>query len=121
FRPFWFDHPERTDLVPVADQFLLGPDLMACPVLAPGVDARDVVVPEDGWVDAWTGEAVAAGMHAAWPAPCPGSPVFVRQANGPLVDAVCGALSGIQRGSVPAGVTTATYEAGLDRDLSVTG
>jgi alpha-glucosidase (family GH31 glycosyl hydrolase) len=35
------------------DQFLFGPDLLAAPVLDPGVTSRKVQLPEGQWVDLW--------------------------------------------------------------------
>jgi alpha-glucosidase (family GH31 glycosyl hydrolase) len=37
----------------VEDQFLLGPDLLAAPVLEPGARERRVYVPAGSWVDLW--------------------------------------------------------------------
>ena len=120
-RPLWYDDPSNPDLYGVSDAFLLGPDVLAAPVLVPGATCRDVVLPAGTWVDAWTGAVQGAGRLRQVPAPCPGMPLFVRQERGDLVRALRPALARIARGSVPAGVTTATYQAGLNRDLKVTG
>ncbi len=119
-RPLWYDHPERNEFYIIDDEFLLGPDILVCTVLDPERTSRTVVIPDDGWLDAWTGEPVSAGTHE-YAAPCPGMPLFVQQQNVALAETLRDALSAIDRGSVPAGITTATYRAGLDRDLSVTG
>ena len=37
----------------VEDQFLLGPDLLAAPVLEPGAETRDVYLPRGEWIDLW--------------------------------------------------------------------
>lgn len=120
-RPFGWGEPADSPRWTVSDQYYLGGDLLVCPVLDPGVTSRDVEIPGEGWTDAWTGEAVPAGKIAGAPAQCPGIPVYARASNAALVEALSGALRGIARGSVPSGVTTATYEAGINRDLSVTG
>jgi hypothetical protein len=106
----------------VADEFMLGADLLVAPVLDPGVTARDILLPPGSWVDAWSGTPFTGGTRlSAHPAPCPGIPLFVRAENRALGTALARSLAGIARGSVPAGVTTTTYRSGLDRDLSVTG
>jgi alpha-glucosidase (family GH31 glycosyl hydrolase) len=119
-RPVWYDHPDREDLYAVDDQFLLGPDLLAAPVLDEGASERDVLLPPGEWRDAWTGETYS-GRLERHPAPCPGSPVFVRAGNAELFRTLNGSLSAVERGSVPSGTITATWSSGVDRDLSVTG
>ncbi len=113
------DRDEDT-LYTIPDQFMLGSDLLVAPVLDPGVTERDVLLPPGEWVDAWTGKRVS-GVLRQCPAPCPGIPVFVRGRNEELTEVLRAALGAVQRGCVPPGVTTATWQAGLDRDLSVTG
>jgi len=135
-RPVWYDgpgkvpglrrtgtlpvHEDRNDPYTIPDQFMLGSDLLVAPVLDEGVTARDVVLPPGEWVDAWTGETVS-GVLSQWPAPCPGIPLFVRVDNHELLATLQPALAGIQRDTVASGVTTATWQAGLNRDLNVTG
>ncbi len=119
-RPVWYDHPDREDLYAVDDEFMLGPDLVAAPVLDEGVSERDVLLPPGEWRDAWTGETHSGNLERR-PAPCPGSPVFVRAGNAELFRALNGSLSDIERGSVASGQTSATWSSGVDRDLSVTG
>jgi alpha-glucosidase (family GH31 glycosyl hydrolase) len=119
-RPLWYDYPEEKALYPIADTFMLGPDLIVAPVLDPGVTARDVVLPPGVWRDAWSGQPVARRLES-WPAPCPGIPLFVHDRNPALLDVLMAALALVRRGSVDSGLTTATWQAGLDRDLKVTG
>ena len=120
-RPLWYDAPRVDALYTVADEFMLGPDLVAAPVLSKGAAERDVVLPPGRWRDAWTGETISGGLHVRYPAPCPGMPVFVRARDDSLFTAAHSELSRISRGSVPTGITTTTYQAGLNRDLGVTG
>jgi alpha-glucosidase (family GH31 glycosyl hydrolase) len=120
-RPLWYADPECAELYPVGDAFLLGSDLLAAPVLTAGTIARDVLLPPGAWIDAWTGAQLSGGWLQHYPAPCPGIPLFVRAENPELLATVQEALGKIVRGSVPFGVTTTTYQAGLDRDLNVTG
>jgi alpha-glucosidase (family GH31 glycosyl hydrolase) len=120
-RPLWYDAPGADELYTAADVFMLGPDLVAAPVLVEGAVERDVLLPPGGWRDAWTGETIDGGLHAQYPAPCPGMPVFVRVGNKQLFKAAHSELSRVNRGSVATGIRTATYRAGLNRDLGVTG
>ena len=105
----------------LSDQFLLGPDLLVAPVLDSGVTERQVQLPPGSWVDGWSGRTLPGGTRLRLPAPCPGAPVLVRASNPELVNTVSAVLAGMPTGTIAPGITTATYEAGLDRDLSVTG
>jgi alpha-glucosidase (family GH31 glycosyl hydrolase) len=53
--------PDDAAAVARDDQFLLGPDLLVAPVLAPGVTARELYLPRGEWVDLWR----AAPYHSA--------------------------------------------------------
>ena len=120
-RPLWYDAPEREELYSVADEFLLGSDLLAAPVLDENQVARNIVLPPGAWRDAWTGQLCTQDLILQHPAPCPGIPLFVRAENTALFETLNRILVTIPRGTVASGVTTATYACGLDRDLSVTG
>jgi len=119
-RPLWYAAPDVEELHVVGDEFLLGPDLLAAPVLCEGRTARDVLLPPGEWRDGWTGDR-RSGRIERHPAPCPGIPLFVRAENTDLFERLHDILRTIPRGTVPSGPTTSTYEAGLDRDLLVTG
>jgi alpha-glucosidase len=84
------DDPEATAR---SDQLLFGPDLLAAPVLGPGVREREVYLPGGDWVDLWrsgtwdsaAGAFVlgAVALHAGRaavtvPAPLEELPLFVR-------------------------------------------
>lgn len=119
-RPLWYDAPECPELYSVGDEFLLGDHLLAAPVLAENQVARDIILPPGVWIDAWTGEK-CEGRLLQHPAPCPGMPLFVRSGCVELLGKVIGALRSIRRGAVSSGTISASYEAGLDRDINVTG
>ncbi len=120
-RPLWFDHPEKREYYEISDQFMLGNDLVVAPVLEPARVRRKVVLPPGKWRDAWTGEVLPGGNYQDYPAPCPGIPIFVRAENESLYAELHEVLTRIDRHSVTAGTTSATYRSGLDRDLNVTG
>lgn len=55
-RPVWFEFPEAEALYSVQDQFMLGPALLAAPVLQEGAALRAVLLPQQAtWFDAATG------------------------------------------------------------------
>ena len=120
-RPLWYDWPDEAGLYSVADEFLLGSDILAAPVLSENQVARDIVLPPGEWLDAWTGITYQQGTLSDHPAPCPGIPVFVRAGSTRLFEILNRALLKIARGSIVSGVTSSTYCCGLDRDLNVTG
>lgn len=120
-RPLWFDYPHREEFYTVSDEFLLGSDLLVAPVLAENQVARDVLLPAGAWRDAWTGERYETARLLQHPAPCPGIPLFVRAGNDLLFQQLHGLLRELPRGTVPSGVTTATWACGLNRDIKVTG
>jgi alpha-glucosidase (family GH31 glycosyl hydrolase) len=86
----WPDDPQA---VASDDEFLFGPDLLAAPVLAPGVTTRDLYLPRGVWIDLWRAvayDAVSSGMslgqatmvsgeqRVSVPAPADELPLFVR-------------------------------------------
>ena len=55
-RPLWFEFPAAASLFGVDDEFMLGPALLAAPVLDEGVTSRSVTLPAGPlWYDAATG------------------------------------------------------------------
>ncbi len=120
-RPMWLADGLSDAAYTVSDQFMLGPDLLVAPVLDSGVTEREVMLPHGSWVDGWSGKTLDGGTRHRLPAPCPGAPVLVRATNRELVNTVTAALRCIAPGTIKPEITTTTYQAGLDRDLSVTG
>jgi alpha-glucosidase (family GH31 glycosyl hydrolase) len=63
----------------VADQFMLGDDLLVAPVVTEGAVERPVYLPAGTrWLDAWTGASVAGGQWLTAAAPLHLIPVYVR-------------------------------------------
>lgn len=120
FRPVWYDFPEESDLYAVGDQWLLGPDLLVAPVVSAGAVSRDILLPRGHWIDPWRGEQHGGGWIKNHPAPCPGIPLFVKAGNEELLRILTESLRQKSWRPISPG-TSATHEAGLDRDLSVTG
>lgn len=123
-RPLWYNNenaPNAQQLYTENTAYMLGPDLVAAPVVHEGVAQRRVELPPGNWVCAYTHTLYQGGTQHTVPAPCPGMPVFVRQSNPRLLQNVCTALAALARGSIASGVCTATHQAGIQRDLDVTG
>jgi alpha-glucosidase len=57
-------HPGDGEAVRRDDQFLFGPDLLAAPVLAPGVVSREMYLPEGEWIDLWRAGAYDSATGA---------------------------------------------------------
>jgi alpha-D-xyloside xylohydrolase len=63
----------------IADQYMFGPALLACPVTEPKADSREVYLPQAaGWFDFWTGEKLAGGRTVTSPAPLSIMPLYAR-------------------------------------------
>lgn len=72
-----FMRDERTHLI--KDQFMLGKDLMACPVVEAGATSRSVYLPMDTlWFDLWSGKQCACGQSVTVSAPLGQMPLFAR-------------------------------------------
>ncbi|MDY6092628.1 MAG: glycoside hydrolase family 31 protein [Prevotella sp.] len=64
----------------IADQWMFGPALMACPVTTYKARSRDVYFPQQtGWYDLYSGCHYAGGQKVCVPAPYERMPVFVRE------------------------------------------
>lgn len=61
-----------------AFSYLLGPDLLAAPVVTPGATTRRVHIPRGTWVHWFTRERYAGPMEVEVPAPIGRPPLFVR-------------------------------------------
>ena len=78
------DFPSDLCARTVADQWLLGPALMPCPVCEYGTRSREVYFPqatgqpERGWYDFYTEEPLAAGQAQTVSAPYERIPLYVR-------------------------------------------
>lgn len=81
-RPVFLHYPEaRRDNSDIASrQYLFGRDLYVAPVIHPGRERVLVDLPQDNWVDLWTGRAGARGRRTA-DAPLGYPAVFYRAAS----------------------------------------
>jgi alpha-D-xyloside xylohydrolase len=81
-RPLYFDFPADPAAAGLADEFMLGPDLLVAPVVERGAVARDVYLPVGAdWIAAWTGRESPGGSHLRADAPIERIPVFWRKGS----------------------------------------
>jgi alpha-glucosidase (family GH31 glycosyl hydrolase) len=78
-RPLWFAYPDDEAARAIDDQFLLGRDLLAAPIVHAGEIERTVYFPAgDSWRDVWSDTVFAGGSFAEVVAPIDRFPLFER-------------------------------------------
>ncbi|WP_375271484.1 TIM-barrel domain-containing protein [Sphingomonas sp.] len=87
-RPLWLDFAGDARSWDECDEHLLGPNLLAAPVMEPGATTRRVRVPAGAdWIDVWGGREVAGGTEVTLDAPLDGAPpLLARAGSAMLVD-----------------------------------
>jgi alpha-glucosidase len=79
-RALFLHFPDDRESFTIQDQYLYGADLMVAPVIKEGASAREVYLPEGGWVHMWSGERYGAGRHNI-DAPIGAPPIFWRHGS----------------------------------------
>ncbi len=113
-------HPRDPKAAATEDAFLLGPDLLAAPVLEPGLTEREAYLPRGRWVDLWRSAVydegnggidlgrvrlLRGGAEHTLPAPIEELPLLVRAGSVlPLLPPGVDTLA--RTGTDPAGVTS---------------
>ena len=78
-RPLWYEFPADKSTYLVADEYLLGPDLLVAPVVKEGLRKRHVYLPAGtAWVNWWTGERFEGGVNHFVDAPLDRLLIFAR-------------------------------------------
>lgn len=77
-RPLMYHYPDDPQVAALHDQVLLGPSLMAAPVLRPGITHRAVYLPAGTWYDWWSGERFDGPTHISAHAPLERMPIYVK-------------------------------------------
>ncbi|WP_262315797.1 glycoside hydrolase family 31 protein [Lacticaseibacillus parakribbianus] len=77
-RPLAVHYPQDERAATINDEFLVGADLLAAPVLTPNTAERLVYLPAGEWCDFWTGKAYAGGRSYVIAAPLDALPLFAR-------------------------------------------
>ncbi|PTX91008.1 TIM-barrel domain-containing protein [Opitutus sp. ER46] len=78
FRPLLLEFQDDPSTLNLDDSFMVGPALLAAPVVRAGERAKDVYLPRGRWYDFWTGESVEGGELRRCDAPLSRMPLFVR-------------------------------------------
>lgn len=77
-RPLVLEYQGDLETYHIADQVLIGRDLMVAPVYQPGVTRRLVYLPEGAWYDFWTGQRHEGKRYVVAEAPLDVIPLFAR-------------------------------------------
>ncbi len=77
-RPLALEFEGERELLEIADQVMLGPALMAAPVVEGGTTTRRVIFPQGKWFNFWTDEAISGGERVEVRAAVDELPLFVR-------------------------------------------
>jgi alpha-D-xyloside xylohydrolase len=102
-RPLVLEYQDDPAVSDMDDQYMLGPDLLVAPVLRAD-DTVEVYLPDDEWVDYWTGERIHGPATLDREVPLDSMPLFVRAES-----------------IIPMGEPTQTVDAQSDeRSLNVT-
>jgi alpha-D-xyloside xylohydrolase len=79
-RALFLEFPDEPETWAIDDQFMLGPDVLVAPITTLGARERSVYLPQGAsWLDAWTGERVAATGWITAAAPIDRIPVYLRE------------------------------------------
>ncbi len=78
FKPLVLSYPNDTAVVKIDDQYLIGDDLLACPVLGEG-DERTVYLPEGNWYNYNTNQKLKGGRRYKVSFRIDEIPIFVRE------------------------------------------
>jgi len=77
-RPLLLEYPDDAETYELDDEILLGHDLLAAPVLHPGVEHRWIYFPKGEWFDVLTGRPAPAGGWREVPVTLESIPLFAR-------------------------------------------
>lgn len=62
-RPVWHSYPRETSALGLDTQFLLGPDILLCPVLLEGADSRSCYIPPGLWYEGYGLRSQPGGLR----------------------------------------------------------
>jgi alpha-glucosidase len=88
-RPLTMEFPADPSLANLSDQWMMGPSLMAAPILQQGAQGRSVYLPDAGWFRFGDGTPIKGGQTLSVTAKLDEIPVFVRAGTilplGPII------------------------------------
>ncbi|MEK6480522.1 TIM-barrel domain-containing protein [Catalinimonas sp. 4WD22] len=77
-RALVLEHQDDVNTYDIADQYMLGKNLMVCPVTTKGAQTRVVYLPEGKWFDYWTGKPYDGGQYVSVLSPLDTIPMFAK-------------------------------------------
>jgi alpha-D-xyloside xylohydrolase len=80
FRALVLDHPDDPRLADIDDQYLVGDRMLVVPLFA-GDTNRPVVLPQGGWCDYWSGQAIGGGVTLHLQPTLDKIPVYVKSGS----------------------------------------
>ena len=79
-RPLAMDHPTDAGVLNITDEYMIGPDLLVCPVYAFKARTREVYLPAtSGWYDLLSGQYFDGGKNYTVEAPLDKIPVYAKE------------------------------------------
>ncbi|MFB3162486.1 glycoside hydrolase family 31 protein [Neobacillus sp. 179-J 1A1 HS] len=78
-RPLVLEFPDDKNTFNLADQFMIGSDVIVAPILKPDTYHRVVYLPEGIWVNYWTEEILEGGKHHLIHADLETLPIFIKK------------------------------------------
>ena len=77
-RALVLNHQNDVNTYQIDDQYLLGDNLMVCPVTVKSAKTRSLYLPKGTWFDYWSGKKIDGGKYIHVVAPLDSIPLFVR-------------------------------------------
>ena len=78
-RPLFYDFPEDEQAWEIEDEYMLGSDILVCPILYDNMRERDVYLPAGRWRNINDNKVYEGGRTLTCSAPIDAIPVFVRE------------------------------------------
>ncbi len=78
FRPLMLNYQSDYNTLSIDDEFMVGTDLLAAPILRPAQTSRMLYLPPGTWIDFWTGKSITGGTEIQADAPLETIPLYVR-------------------------------------------
>lgn len=78
-RPLWYEFPNDKGTYLIADQYMVGSDILVAPVVKEGMRTRGIYLPVGAeWIDWWTGTKLESGKTHYLQTPLDRLPLFIR-------------------------------------------
>ena len=77
-RALVLDYQNDKNVYGITDQYLLGKNLMICPVTTKGAQTRVVYLPEGKWINYWTNQVYEGKLYVSVLSPLDQIPIFIK-------------------------------------------